>query len=130
MHFEKEKNFGYKFGYNLKLQPLLKKLIELHILKIYLLDCMFFIFLTHMLFTIWSISLFLCIILNYKNLKFKYLIDDICINLWSFENFVSMEDIKRKCKIIMNLSKFTSYKEILSRVVVLGGVWLMWCTLQ
>ena len=41
--------------------------------------------------------IFLCIILGYKNLKFKDLIDDIAINLWFSWNFVNMEDIKRKC---------------------------------
>ena len=30
---------------------------------------------------------FLYIILKYKNLKFKYFIDDIVVNLWSFWNF-------------------------------------------
>ena len=34
-----------------------------------------------MLFTIWSIKLFLSIILDYKKLKFKHLSDDIIINL-------------------------------------------------
>ena len=62
---------------------------------------------------------FLCIILNYKNLKFKHLINNIIIDLWSFENFVSMEDIRRKCNLMMDLSKFTSNKKILNEVVVL-----------
>ena len=34
-----------------------------------------------MLFTIRSINLFLCIILDYKNLKFKYLIDNIVVSI-------------------------------------------------
>ena len=59
-----------------------------------------------MLFTIQPIDLFLCIILDYKNSKFKYLIDDIAINLWSSWNFVSMEDIRRKCNLFVDLSKF------------------------
>ena len=63
---------------------------------------------------------FLCIILNYKNLKFKYLIDNIFIDFWSFGNFVTMEDIKRKCNPMMDMSKFTSNKKILNGVVVLG----------
>ena len=33
------------------------------------------------LFTIRSINLFLCIILDYKKLKFKHLIDDIAIDI-------------------------------------------------
>ena len=40
---------------------------------------------------------FLYIILDYKNSKFKYLIDDIAIDLWSSWNFVNMKDIRRKC---------------------------------
>ena len=60
--------------------------------------------------------IFLCKILNYKNLKFKYLIDDIVIDLRFSRNFVNMQDIRRKCNLMMNLSKFTSNKNILSRV--------------
>ena len=56
-------------------------------------------------------------------MKFKYLTDDVGINFWSFKNFVSIEDIRRKCNIIVDLSKFTSNTEILGRVVVLRGVW-------
>ena len=47
------------------------------------------------------------------------MINNIIIDLWSFENFVSMEDIRRKCKLMMDLSKFTSNKKILNEVVVL-----------
>ena len=36
-------------------------------------------------------------ILDYKKLKFKYLIDDIAIDLRSFENFANNKDIRRKC---------------------------------
>ena len=39
--------FGYKIGYSLSLQLHLKKLTLLYILKIYPLDCMFFILLTY-----------------------------------------------------------------------------------
>ena len=52
---------------------------------------MFFMFLIHMsnfmsiicnlLFNLWTY--FLCIILDYKNLKFKILIDNITIDFWS-----------------------------------------------
>ena len=48
-----------------------------------------------MLFIIWSINLNFCVILDYKNSKFKDLIDDITINLWFSWNFASMEDIRR-----------------------------------
>ena len=54
---------------------------------------------------------FLYIILNYKNFKFKQLIGDITINLWSFEDFASIENIRRKCNSMMNLSKFISNKK-------------------
>ena len=40
---------------------------------------------------------FLCIILDYKNSKFEYLIDDIVIDFLSSWNFASKEDLKRKC---------------------------------
>ena len=49
------------------------------------------------------LNYFLCIILDYKYLKFKNLIDDIVIDLWHFENFVSMEDNKKMlftCKFV------------------------------
>ena len=46
------------------------------------------------------------------------LIDDIVINLWFFENFANMEDIKKKkSDLMVNLSKFTSNKRILNEVV-------------
>ena len=62
---------------------------------------------------------FLCIILDYKNSKFKYLIDNIVTNLWFSWNFAIMEDIRRKCNPNLNLSKFTSNEIILSGVVAL-----------
>ena len=65
-----------------------------------------------MLFTIWFINLNFCVILDYKNSKFKDLIDDIIIDLWSLWNFANMEDIRRKCNPIVNLSQFTSNKKI------------------
>ena len=50
--------------------------------------------------------------------------DDIAIDLWFFENFASIENIRRKCNIMVDLLKFTSNKKkiyiyiyILSRVV-------------
>ena len=48
-------------------------------------------------FTIWSLNLFfLYIILNYKNLKFKHLIDEITIDFWHSGNFANIEDIRKK----------------------------------
>ena len=71
------------------------------------------------LFTIWSINLFLCIILDYKSLQYKQLIDDIAINYWSSRNFACMENIRRKCNLMVDLLKFTSNKKILNKVVSL-----------
>ena len=75
---------------------------------------MFFMFLKYVS-NFKPIEYFLFIILDYKNSKFKHLVDDtyiyIAINLWSYWNFVSIEDIKRKCNIMMDLSKFTSNKK-------------------
>ena len=39
------------------------------------------------------IYIYIYIILDYKNLKFKHLIDDIIIYFWSFGNFTSIEDV-------------------------------------
>ena len=90
-------------------------------------DYMFFTFLTHMsnfmlikyylLYEQWTY--FLYIILDYKNLQIKKLINNIVIDLWFSQNFASMKDIRRKWNSIVNLSKFTSNKKILSEVLVL-----------
>ena len=58
--------------------------------------------------------IFLCIFLDYKSLKFKFLIDDIVIDFLFSEYFASIEHIRRKYNPIVNLSKFTSNKKILS----------------
>ena len=50
-------------------------------------------------------------------MKFKHLIDDIAVYIWFSRNFASMEDIRRKCNPIKNLS---SNKKILNGVVALG----------
>ena len=68
--------------------------IELHVL--YILNTHVKFLVNWMLFTISSINLFLYIILNYKNLKFKYLIDYIDIDILFFTNLVSMKDIRKK----------------------------------
>ena len=75
-----------------------------------------------MLYIIWSINLNFYVILDYKNSKFKDLINDITIDLWPSWNFANMEDIRRKCNPMVNLSQFTSNKnkiKNLSGVVVL-----------
>ena len=62
----------------------------------------------------------LCIILKYKNFQFKQFIDDIVIDFQFSRNFVSIKNIMRKCNLIVDLSKFTLNKNILSKVVVLS----------
>ena len=60
---------------------------------------------------------------NFKlqKLAFKQFIDDIAIDFYFSRNFASMEDIRRrKCNPMVDLSKFTLIKKILSEVVVLG----------
>ena len=57
-------------------------------------------------------------------MKFKHLIDDIVINFCFFGNFSSMKDITRECNPMVDLSKFTYKKMILSGVVALGFIWL------
>ena len=80
---------------------------------------MFFMFVTcvtfhanWMLFTIRSINLFLIYNLDYKNLKFKYFIDEIVIDFWSIVNLTSTNDIRKKiCNPIIDLWKFTFNKK-------------------
>ena len=57
-----------------------------------------------------------------KKLKFKQFIDKITIDLWFFRNFTSMEDIRRRYNQMVDLSKFTSNKRILSKVVGLNYI--------
>ena len=61
-------------------------------------------------------KLIFCVILNYKNLQFKQFIDDISIDLYFSRNIANMENIKRKYNPMVDLSKFTSNKKILSKV--------------
>ena len=63
---------------------------------------------------------FLYIILDCKILQFKQLIDNIVIDLWISKNFVSTKDIRKKCNLIIDLSKFIFNKKILSKVVTLS----------
>ena len=52
------------------------------------------------------------------------MIDDLVINFCFFGNFSSMKDITRECNPMVDLSKFTSKKMILSGVVALRFIWL------
>ena len=54
----------------------------------------------------------LYIILDHKNLKFKYLIDDITIDIWSSWKFACMNNIIRTCNLTIIFSKFTYNKTI------------------
>ena len=61
-------------------------------------------------------------------MKFKHLINEITIDLYSFGNFVSIEDIRRMCNPVVDLSKFVSNKKILNKVVVIGNfVFFLFC---
>ena len=53
-----------------------------------------------MLFTIQLINLFLCISLEYKNLKFKYLINDISTDFLSLCSFTMMKNIKKTSNLL------------------------------
>ena len=55
-----------------------------------------------------------------QNLKFKYLIDVIAINILFSENSARMDNIKRKYYPIMNFLRFTSNKKILCEIVSIG----------
>ena len=53
-------------------------------------------------------------------MQFKQFIDDdIAIDFEFSRNFASMKDIERKCNPMVDLSKFTCNKKILSKVVAL-----------
>ena len=54
-------------------------------------------------------------------MKFKHLIDELTIDLCSFRNFINMEDIRRKCNPIVDLSIFIYDKNILNKVVIIGN---------
>ena len=58
---------------------------------------------------------FLCIVLYHKNLKYKHLIDDIPIDLWSliFLKFCNYKIIIKICNLMVRFSKFTFNKKIL-----------------
>ena len=49
------------------------------------------------------------------------MIDDIVIviDLWSSKTFASIDDVRKICNSMINLSKFTLKKKILNEVVVL-----------
>ena len=52
-----------------------------------------------------SSTYFLYIILYFKNLQFKQLIDNKVTDLWSSRNFANMGNIRRKYNPIVDLSK-------------------------
>ena len=55
-----------------------------------------------------------------KKMQFKQFIDDIAIDIWFFKNFARMEDISWKYNQIVDLSKFTFNKNILSKIVTIS----------
>ena len=118
--------FSYKFNCCLRLQFPIKistftnfeiLIVRLHVLHILNTNIKFWV--NQMLFTIEFINWFFITILDYKNYKFKHLINDITLDLWFFGNFVIMKNIRKKCNIMVDLLKLTSHKKILSRVVSL-----------
>ena len=64
-----------------------------------------------MLFTIQSVNLFHIYNFRLWNSKFKHLIDDLTINIWFSRSFVSMKDIRKKCNLIIDFSKFMFNKK-------------------
>ena len=56
--------------------------------------------------------IFLYIILDYKNMKFKHLINVIVIDLWTSWKFACMADELIIYNLIVRFSKFTSNKKI------------------
>ena len=62
---------------------------------------------------------FFSIILNYKNLNLKHLIDNITLNFLFLGNFANMKNIRRTYDPTVDLSIFISNKKILSEVVTI-----------
>ena len=56
---------------------------------------------------------------NYKYLQLKQFIDDIAIILYFSRNVTSMENIRKIYNSMADLSKFTSNKKILNKIVIL-----------
>ena len=56
---------------------------------------------------------------NYKYLQLKQFIDDIAIVLYFSRNVTSMENIRKIYNSMADLSKFTSNKKILNKIVIL-----------
>ena len=48
------------------------------------------------------------------------MIDDIAIDFFISENFVSIKNVRRKCNSMVDLLKFTSNKKILCKVLAIG----------
>ena len=88
--------------------------VELHILNTYKILCLldfifysiyiliFYVCVYIYIYIYWECIL--CIILDYKNLKFKYLFDIIDIDFWSSKNFMNIEDMRRKYNPNVDLS--------------------------
>ena len=94
-------------------ENLIVELYVLYTLNTYIKFCV-----NQILSTIRSISAYiLCIILNYKNLQFKQYIDDIANDFQFSRNFASIERIRRKYNLMVDLSKFTFNKKILSKIL-------------
>ena len=84
--------------------------VELHILNTYKILCQLDFIFYSIYILIFYVCIYiyweciLCIILDYKNLKFKYLFDIIDIDFWSSKNFMNIEDMRRKYNPNVDLS--------------------------
>ena len=100
-------NFSYIFLWDVNFENLTIEFHVLYVLKTHAKFCS-----NWMLFTIWLITLLFIHNFRPKKLEFKYLVDNIVIDFWSFWNFTSMEDIIRTCNSMVRFSKFASNKKI------------------
>ena len=101
-----------KINFTTYFKNLTVKLHVLYVLNIYIKFCVKWI-----LFTIWFINLYFLQNFKLQKLQIKSFIDNIAVDIWFSRNFASMEDIRRRCNIIVDLLKFTSNKKILSKVI-------------
>ena len=107
----------YTYGQSLATTPTKKIVLIIYFENLIVRLHVLYVFNTHdkvrvnqMLFTIRSINLFFIYNLTCENFNFAHLIYNIVIDFLSFENFANTENIERKCKLMMNLKKFTSNK--------------------
>ena len=84
-------NSTYNFLLNVNFENLIVRLHIFYVLNMHV-ECS-----NRILFIIWSKNLFFMQVYYHKNLKFKHVIDNIVINLWSSWNFARTKNIIRIC---------------------------------